>query len=107
MAPRIHEATIGNLPALLCAGKPVVVDFWANWCAPCHVITPILRDLAKEFDGRVAFAKVDVQNNNDLAEQFEIWSLPTLVFFKKGKEWYRVSGVKSRQQLRKILKKLT
>jgi thioredoxin 1 len=68
---------------------------------------PVLRRLAKEFEGRVSFAKVDVTNNRDLAEQFGIISIPTIVFFKNGKEWDRVSGVKSREQLRKILEKLS
>ena len=70
-------------------------------------MAPILRDMADEFDRHVTFAKVDVDNNRDLAEQFRIVSIPTLVFFRKGKEWDRVSGVKSRQELRKILKKLS
>lgn len=107
MAGRIYQATLGNLPEILRRGKPVAVDFWANWCAPCHVMAPILRDMADKFDGRVIFAKVDVDNNRDLAEQFRIVSIPTLVFFRKGKEWDRVSGVRSRQELRKILEKLT
>ena len=63
--------------------------------------------MADEFDGHVTFAKVDVDNNRDLAEQFRIVSIPTLVFFRKGKEWDRVSGVKSRQELRKILENLS
>lgn len=70
-------------------------------------MAPTLRDMANEFDGRVIFAKVDVTNNRDLAEQFKIVSIPTLVFFKKGKEWDRVSGVKSRQELRKMLHKVS
>ena len=92
---------------LLRSGKPVAVDFWAGWCAPCHVMAPILRDMADEFDGRVIFTKVDVSNNRDLTEQFKIKSIPTLVLFKKGKEWDRVSGLKSRQELRKMLGKLS
>lgn len=107
MSGRIHQATIGNLSEILRGGKPVVVDFWAGWCAPCHVMAPILRAMADEFDGRVTFAKVDAENNRDLAEQFKIKSIPTLVFFKKGKEWDRVSGLKSRQELRKMLSKLS
>jgi len=70
-------------------------------------MAPILRDIAEEFDGRVVFAKVDVENNQDLSSQFKIRTIPTLVFFKKGKEWYRVSGVKGRNELRKILEKLS
>lgn len=107
MGTTIHQATLGNLPTLLRGGKPVVVDFWASWCTPCHVMAPILKDMAKEFDGRVIFAKVDVENNRDLATQFKIKSIPTLVFFKKGKEWDRLSGVKGRPELRRLLEKLS
>ncbi len=66
-----------------------------------------MRDLADEFKERVVFAKVDVQNNTDLSEQFSIWRIPTIVFFKQGKEWDRVSGVKSKKELKKILEKLS
>jgi len=107
MRERIIQATIGNLPGILRSEQPAAIDFWANWCKPCHVMAPILRDLAGEFEGRVIFAKVDVQNNQDLSDQFNIWKIPTLVFFKKGKEWDRVSGVKTRRELRKILTKLS
>ncbi len=103
MGGRILQATIGNLPALLRSGKPIVVDFWASWCAPCHMMAPILRGLAKEFDGQVIFAKVDVQNNRDLAAQFNIKTIPTLVLFRNGKEWDRLTGVKGRSELRKLI----
>lgn len=106
MSGRILQATIGNLPELLRSGKPVVVDFWANWCAPCHVMAPILRGLAKEFEGEVSFAKVDVQNNQDLATQFSVRSIPTLVLFRNGKEWDRLTGVRSRSELRKLIGKM-
>jgi len=106
MSPRLIQATIGNLRDLLRTGKPVVVEFWANWCGPCHKMAPILRRLAKEYDEQVIFAKVDVDNNQDLAEQFTIRSIPTLVLFRNGKEWDRLSGLKSRSELEKIIGKM-
>jgi thioredoxin len=107
MSGRIHEATIGNLPDLLSQGRPVVVDFWANWCAPCHAMTPTMRRLSKEFGEQVIFAKVDVANNRDLAAQFKIRSVPTFIFFRNGREWDRLSGTKSHKELRKVLQKLS
>jgi thioredoxin 1 len=107
MGGRVHQATIGNLRELLHSGRPMIVDFWAGWCAPCHALAPILRELAEEFDDRIIFAKVDVDNNRDLASQFKIKSLPTLILFKDGKEWDRFSGVKNRNELRKHLEKLS
>lgn len=106
MGARIVQATIGNLPELLRSGKPVVVDFWANWCGPCHVMAPILRGLAKEFDGRVVFAKVDVQNNRDLASQLDIRSIPTLLLFRNGREWDRLTGVRGRPELHSLIEKM-
>ena len=107
MTGRIRQATIGNLQDLLRNGRPVVVDFWANWCAPCHAMTPIMRRLSKEFDEKVIFAKVDIDNNRDLAAQFNVRSVPTLVFFRNGKEWDRLTGTKSHKELRKAIESLT
>jgi thioredoxin 1 len=107
MGGRIRQATLGNIRELLQSKKPVVVDFWANWCAPCHVMAPILRGMSKKFDDRIVFAKVDVQSNEDLAEQFGIISIPTLILFRNGKEWDRLTGVRSRSELNKLFEKLS
>lgn len=106
MGGRIVQATIGNLSELLRSEKPVVVDFWAGWCRPCHVMAPILRALAKEFEKQVVFAKVDVENNRDLATQFNIRSIPTLLLIRNGKEWDRLTGVRTRSELRKLIGKM-
>ena len=107
MGGRIHQATLGNMRELLKSERPVVVDFWATWCAPCHVMTPILRDMAKRFEDRIVFAKVDIQNSRDLAQQFGVKNVPTLILFKNGREWDRLNGVRSRSELNKLLEKLS
>lgn len=63
---------------------PVLVDFWAEWCAPCKMIAPIVEDLAVEYDGKVKFAKMDVDSNTNIPSSFGIRSIPTLLIFKGG-----------------------
>ncbi len=67
------------------SGKPVVVDFYADWCGPCKIIEPVIHQLSKEYDGKVKFVKVDTDVNQELAMQFGIMSIPTVMFFSKGK----------------------
>lgn len=104
---RIQKATLGNIRELLHDGKPTVVDFWANWCAPCHVMSPLLRDMADRFKDRIVFAKVDIQSDRDLAQQFGVKSIPTLILFRNGKEWDRLTGIRSRSELTKLFDKLS
>jgi len=72
-----------------------VVDFWASWCAPCKVMAPRLRRLSKIYKGKVAFGKIDIQKNQDIARQYKISGIPHLVVFKNGKKTSSLTGVKS------------
>lgn len=81
--------------------KTVLVDFWAEWCAPCRMMAPVLNDLAGELSDKNHLGKVDVEKNQTLARQFKIRSIPTMVLFRNGKEQKRFVGVKSKDFLLK------
>lgn len=79
---------------------PVVVDFWAEWCGPCKMLAPALNELAEEYNGKVKIAKVNVDENPDLANNFGISSIPTLLFFKNGQVVGQSVGVKPKSALK-------
>ena len=79
------EVTDANFEELVNAGKPMVLDFWAEWCGPCRMVSPISDELATEYEGKVTIGKMDVDNNNDVVAQFGIRNIPTVLFFKDGK----------------------
>lgn len=85
---------------------PVLVDFWAEWCQPCKMVAPILKKLAKEFAGQVRIAKVDVDSNQQLAQQFGIQSIPTLMFVKNGKIVGQSAGAAPEDALRDVINQL-
>ena len=83
--------------------KPVLVDFWAVWCGPCQMMAPILHELEAEMPD-VQIGKVNVDEQRDLARQFRVVSIPTLIIFKNGQEVQRMVGVTSKEELKDALK---
>ena len=82
---------------------PVLVDFWATWCAPCQRVTPILEALSKEVEGKAVIAKLDVDEEYVIADQFGVMSIPTIVVFRDGKIEKSMIGVQSKDTLKKML----
>ena len=78
------EITDSNFQEILAEGKPVVMDFWAPWCGPCKMVGPILDELATEYEGKVIIGKCDVDENGDVAAEYGIRNIPTVLFFKNG-----------------------
>ncbi|MCR1899545.1 thioredoxin [Irregularibacter muris] len=78
--------------------QPVLVDFWAEWCGPCQMVGPIIDDLAGEYDGKAKVAKLNVDEQKDLARKFRVMSIPSVLFFKDGKEVDRLVGAQDKSQ---------
>lgn len=87
---------------------PVIVDFWATWCAPCRIIAPVIEEIAREFDGKVKVCKLDVDNNPNTAIQYGVRSIPTLLFFQNGKVVGNIIGAVGKnvilEQLNRVIK---
>lgn len=81
--------------------EPVLVDFWAPWCAPCLAITPILEELSKEYNDRLKVCKVNVDENQAVAAKYQVLSIPTLLFFKDGKITNQIVGIRSASDIKK------
>ncbi len=77
----------------------VVVDCWAPWCAPCHMVAPVIEEMARDYAGRILFGKLNVDENREVATQYQIMSIPTLLVFKNGKLADRIVGAMPRQML--------
>lgn len=79
------EFTDDNIKEIIESGKPVVIDFWAEWCGPCRMVSPIVEELAVEFSGKVEIGKMNVDENTNTPNDYGIRNIPTILFFKDGK----------------------
>lgn len=83
--------------------QPVLVDFYADWCGPCKMMTPVLEELSGELNGKGKVIKVDVDKNQKAAQVYQIQSIPTLILFKQGKILWRHSGTAGKEQLKQLI----
>jgi len=83
---------------------PVLVDFFATWCGPCQMLAPILKEVKDSLQNQISIIKIDVDKNEQLAAQYQVRGVPTMMLFKKGKQLWRQSGVLSKEQIIQIIK---
>lgn len=94
-----------NFGEVVASDKPVIVDFWAEWCGPCRIMSPIISQLAREYCGRITFGELNVDENPLTPSRFNIFSIPTLLFFKDGLLRERVTGLIPKKQIESIILK--
>ncbi|MDK2876542.1 MAG: thioredoxin 1 [Archaeoglobaceae archaeon] len=90
-----------NFDEFIKENEYAVVDFWAEWCMPCRYIAPVFEELAKEYSGKVAFGKVNVDENQKIAVRFGISAIPTLIFFKNGKAMDQIVGAMPKKEIKR------
>ena len=100
------EITTNNLEELIVSGKPVVIDFWAEWCGPCRMLTPIIEELAGEYENDVIIGKCNVDDNNDVSMKYGIRNIPTVIFLKGGEVVDKQVGACSKAALAEKIEKL-
>lgn len=105
MENKPFHLTDANFEETIKKNQVVLVDFWAGWCGPCRALAPTIEELAKEYTGKVLVAKLDVDENPNTAEQFQVFSIPTVVIIKNCCEVERIVGLCTKQRYDDALKK--
>ncbi|HHN77379.1 MAG TPA: thioredoxin [Phycisphaerales bacterium] len=101
---KVHEFTDGNFEAeVLKSDKPVLVDFWAEWCMPCRMLAPTIDQVAEEFDGKIKVGKVDTDSNRNVSMKYGISAIPTVIVFKNGEIHKKFVGLTNKDDLANAL----
>jgi thioredoxin 1 len=85
---------------------PVVVDFWAPWCGPCRVVSPVIDELAKEYEGKIKIGKMNVDENSQIPGQYGVMSIPSIVFFKNGQPFKTMVGAQSKESYKQEIEQM-
>ena len=102
---KVQTFTDANFDTTITGGKPVLVDFWAEWCGPCKRLAPTVDELATDYDGRVVVGKLNVDENPNTAFKFSIRGIPTLLLFKGGQVVEQVVGLADKDSLKRVIDK--
>jgi len=102
---KVQTITDGNFDSTIGGGKPVLVDFWAEWCGPCRRLAPTVEELAGDYDGKVVVGKLNIDENPNTTFKFNIRGIPTLLLFKGGEIVEQVVGVADKDSLKKVIDK--
>ena len=94
---------MSNFTTIIASSKPVLVDFFATWCGPCKMLAPILKEVKDELGEQISIFKIDVDKNQQLAAQYQVRGVPTMLLFQNGKQIWRQSGVLSKQDIIKVI----
>jgi thioredoxin 1 len=104
MSEQVRDVNDGNFETEVMRSKQLVlVDFWAEWCAPCRMMTPVVQSLAEKYQGRLSVVKVNVDENTSVTQRFGIKGVPTLIVFKGGKEAERLVGATNEQSVARLI----
>ena len=104
MEEKIIELTNDNFDSFLKENEFVVIDFWAPWCMPCRMVSPIIENLSKKYEGKISFGKLNVDQQQDIAVKFGIMSIPTIIIFQNGKEVDRIIGAMPEEMFEERIK---
>lgn len=102
----VKELTKGNFNETILSNKPVLVDFWASWCGPCRMVSPVIDQIAEEYDGKIIVGKVNVDDEGALAAEYAVVSIPTVILFKDGKPMEKLVGAHSADDYADMIDKI-
>lgn len=99
----INTLKMSNFDTIIKSDKPVLIDFFATWCGPCKMLGPILKEVKDSLGDRISIIKIDVDKNQQIASQYQVRGVPTMILFQNGKQLWRQSGVLNKEDIIKII----